>query len=205
LVDHAFRGYTTPIFPTGMYFGLLAITGTWTPSTAYTVGQEIVPATANGRMYVCTAAGTSYTTAPTWPTTPGGTVTETSGPTWKEMTVLLQTGAFAAGSLVEASYGSYARASYAPGATQWTATQGGDSGASTGTTGETQNVAAITFPGPTSAQAGQIGGCFIADGATVGAGNSNVLFTAVLTAPKTINNGDAAPNFPAGAFTLTWS
>ena len=45
-------------------------------STAYGVGQQVVPTTLNGFVYECTVAGTSNSSAPTWPTTIGGTVTD---------------------------------------------------------------------------------------------------------------------------------
>lgn len=41
---------------------------TWTPSTAYSVGDTIVPTTPNGRVYRCVIAGTSLTTEPDFPT-----------------------------------------------------------------------------------------------------------------------------------------
>lgn len=47
-------------------------------STAYTVGQSVVPATPNGYRYVCTTAGTSAGTIPTWGTILNGTTTDGS-------------------------------------------------------------------------------------------------------------------------------
>jgi hypothetical protein len=41
--------------------------GVWTASTAYSVGDRIVPVTPNGRVYECRTAGTSGTTEPGWP------------------------------------------------------------------------------------------------------------------------------------------
>lgn len=55
----------------------------WAASTAYTVGQVIVPPTRTGHVYKCTTAGTSGASAPTFPTTAGGTVTD-GGVTWTE-------------------------------------------------------------------------------------------------------------------------
>lgn len=43
----------------------------WTASTAYAVGDRIIPTTANGRVYEARRAGTSGTTEPEWPTWPG--------------------------------------------------------------------------------------------------------------------------------------
>lgn len=45
-------------------------------STAYTVGDIVVPATPNGYYYVASAAGTSGGTIPTFPTTEGDTVVD---------------------------------------------------------------------------------------------------------------------------------
>lgn len=50
---------------------------TWETSTAYGVGEQIVPTALNGFIYECTVAGTSHAaTEPTWPTTIGNTVTD---------------------------------------------------------------------------------------------------------------------------------
>lgn len=47
----------------------------WVASTAYSVGQQIVPTLLNGFVYQCVVAGSSHaTTEPTWPTTLGQTV-----------------------------------------------------------------------------------------------------------------------------------
>lgn len=49
----------------------------WEDTTAYGVGQQVVPTTLNGFVFECTVAGTSHaTTEPTWPTTIGNTVTD---------------------------------------------------------------------------------------------------------------------------------
>jgi hypothetical protein len=68
--------------------------GTWAAATAYRAivrthelgvsmaKKWVIPATANGYFYECTVAGTSAGSAPTWPTTPGATVTD-GGVTWK--------------------------------------------------------------------------------------------------------------------------
>lgn len=45
-------------------------------STAYSLGDRVEPATANGFIYECTTAGTSDSSEPTMPTTVGATVTD---------------------------------------------------------------------------------------------------------------------------------
>lgn len=49
----------------------------WKASTAYSLGALVEPTTPNTYKYVCTTAGTSDSSEPTWPTTPlGSTVTD---------------------------------------------------------------------------------------------------------------------------------
>lgn len=91
----------------------------------------------------------------------------------------------------EVTGGSYARVSLNPSNTNWTSTQGGTSGASTGTGGTATNAVAVTFPAPT-ADWGTSGTPVIAfgffDATTAGnlkawefltTANSKFLFTAV--------------------------
>lgn len=39
----------------------------WTASTAYVVGDKVIPTVSNGRLYLCIIAGTSDTVEPGWP------------------------------------------------------------------------------------------------------------------------------------------
>lgn len=103
-----------------------------------------------------------------------------------------------AGGGTEVSGGSYARVNLAPSDSNWTATQGGTTGASSGTTGHTDNAVAITFPAPT-ANWGVVTHMALSDAPTGG----NLLIHGALTTPKTVNNGDPAPKFNGGEFDFT--
>jgi hypothetical protein len=46
----------------------------WTTATGVAVGDVIQPTTANGHRYVCTEAGTTGATEPTWPTSRDGLI-----------------------------------------------------------------------------------------------------------------------------------
>lgn len=48
----------------------------WAATTAYSLGDRVVPTSSNGFYYECTTAGTSAGTEPTWPTTIGNTVVD---------------------------------------------------------------------------------------------------------------------------------
>lgn len=98
----------------------------------------------------------------------------------------------------EVSGGSYARVAVTAGLTQWAGTQSaGSTAASSGTGGTTSNNATITFPAPT-ANWGTVTCWGILDASSAG----NLWIYSALTVSKTINNGDAAPSFAAGAATF---
>jgi hypothetical protein len=105
-----------------------------------------------------------------------------------------------AGGGTEVTGGSYARALVGPSTSAWTATQGGTAGASSGTGGQSANAADIPFPLPT-ANWGVVTHFGIFDAVTSG----NLLMWAALAASKTVNSGDAAPKFVAGALTVTFA
>lgn len=102
----------------------------------------------------------------------------------------------------EVSGGSYARQGTTSSLANWAGTQGaGTTSASsnaTGSSGTTSNNNAITYPSPTATW-GTITGFCQHDAVSGG----NELIYAPLTTPKTVNNGDAAPSFAAGALTIT--
>ena len=56
----------------------------WASTTAYVVGNVRRKVSDNGHAYMCVVAGISGGSEPTWPTTPGGTVTD-GGVTWAEV------------------------------------------------------------------------------------------------------------------------
>lgn len=97
----------------------------------------------------------------------------------------------------EVTGGSYARVNLAPSTSNWANTQNSGTTASSGTSGTTSNSSTITFPSPT-ANWGTITHMAAFDASSAG----NMLFWAALTASKTVNNGDAAPSFSAGALTF---
>lgn len=101
---------------------------------------------------------------------------------------------------VEVTGGAYARVNLAPLDTNWKATQGGTSGASSGTGGVTANAVQITFPAPT-ANWGTVTHFGIFDAASAG----NLLIWDALTAARTILNGDPAPSFAIDALQITVS
>lgn len=55
---------------------MIAGVNQWRASVAVVVDQRVPPTTPNGHNYKCTTAGTTGATEPTWPTTPGSTVTD---------------------------------------------------------------------------------------------------------------------------------
>lgn len=101
----------------------------------------------------------------------------------------------------EVTGGSYARVSVARSLANFAGTQSaGSTTASTGTGGVTSNNNAITFPAPT-ANWGVVTHWGVFDASSGG----NLVFHGALTTSKTVNNGDAAPSFPAASFVLTFA
>lgn len=103
-----------------------------------------------------------------------------------------------AGAGTEVSGGAYARVNLPPLDTNWTATQGGTTGESTGTVGHTDNAVEIVFPAPTATW-GTVVAFAIFDAAVSG----NMLVHGALTTAKTVNSGDPAPKFVVGDLDFT--
>lgn len=145
-IDSEYRAQTVT-YPATRYAGLIVATAGQSPrSTAVTSGQYTVPATLNGRLYKCTTAGTTGSGEPTWPVTAGGTVTDGSA-VWTEQTTALY-----AGTIPEGSATGYARVAISSSLAAWSGTQSsGSTVASTGTSGQISNNAAINFAQVTTA------------------------------------------------------
>lgn len=90
----------------------------------------------------------------------------------------------------EVTGGSYARVAVTQLDANWNAPVAGN--------GQSDNVNIITFPAPT-ANWGIATHWALFDAASAG----NLLIHGALTTPKTINNGDPAPKFPAGTLVVT--
>lgn len=196
ILDARWRGQSIT-WPATDYFALICATKGYSSaarSASVTVGDTIIPTTPNGHLYRCSATtGNTGSGEPTWPTTAGGTVTD-GGVTWTEMTPDFEAGT----NLTEVTGGSYARASLAASLADFAGSQSaGSTTASTGTNGTTSNNVSITYAGP-SANWGVIFGVVVYDASS--SGNPWDWFP--LTTPKTINNGDPAPSFTAGAMTF---
>lgn len=100
----------------------------------------------------------------------------------------------ASGTEVSTSSTGYARVGVTAGLTQWAGTQSaGSTSASSGSGGTTSNNATITFGTPVG-NWGTVQSVGWTDAST--AGNRWICIN--LTASKNVNNGDAAPTFPAG-------
>lgn len=93
---------------------------------------------------------------------------------------------------VEVSGGNYARIQVAQADAQWNAPVGGN--------GLFDNVNDIVFPAP-NANWGTVAAFAILDNSSGG----NMLIKKTLTTPKTVNNGDPAPKFVAGALDVTFA
>ena len=103
-----------------------------------------------------------------------------------------------AGGGTEVSSGSYARVNLAPADANWAATQGGVSGNSSGTGGQTSNAAVVTFPAP-SADWGAVTHWGLCDASSGG----NLWFAAPLATARVILNGDPPPSFDVAALGIS--
>jgi hypothetical protein len=198
LVDHVHRN-TSYAAPTVAAHALILATRGYSSnvrSAVVSIGDTVIPTTPNGRLYKCTTGGTCGAGEPTWGTVNGGTTADGTA-VWTEQYTAMKAGTFTE----VANSGGYARASLNQSTTNWANTQNSGSGASSGTSDTTSNSVAITFPAPTG-NWGVIFGVVQLDSAVYGGGNA--LLRAVLTTPKTVNNGDPAPSIAIGALSFQY-
>jgi len=189
-IDNEYRGQSNT-FPATRYVGLIVASAGQSPrSTAVTSGQYTVPAALNGRLYKCTTAGTTGSTEPTWPTTAAGTVTDGTA-VWTEQTTALYSG-----TIPEGSATGYARIAIASSLAAWSGTQGaGTTVASSGSSGQVSNNAAISFAQVTTSL-GLVVGFAMYDALT--SGNAWEFAIQSSGTPTTIG-ANISPNIAAGA------
>lgn len=96
----------------------------------------------------------------------------------------------------EVTGGSYARVAFTNNTTNWANTQASGTGVSSGTSGTTSNLTAITFPTP-SASWGTVVEVCVFDASTSG----NLLWRQALSVAKTVNSGDTV-DFPVASLTF---
>lgn len=196
IIDWLLRGQAfTP--PATVYIAAIRATAGVSPrSTAVNVGQTTVPNTPNGRLYKCTTAGTTGSGEPAWGGTANSTTSDGSA-VWTEASSDFESNSAVITS-AEMTGGGYARASVASSLANWAGTQSsGSTVASSGSSATTSNNGSIAFPTP-SANWGVLSAWVMYDASSGG----NALTYAVLTNPKTVNNGDPAPVFSAGSLTF---
>lgn len=172
--------------PLALYVGLIRATRGYSNqirSTSVSVGDTVIPASPNGRIYRCITAGTTGASEPSWPTTDDGQVADGTA-VWTEMYSELE--GFSA-NVTEVSGGGYARQQNDPADANWAGT----------TAGQSENSVAITYPAPT-ADWGVIWGWFLADALTAG----NKFIYAPLSTPRSVMNNDPAPSFAIGAIDI---
>lgn len=199
--------------PLTLYMALFVINkGLRLNNTAYSVG-DVVSLTANGgaggdtrqHLYRCSTAGTSAASQSGFLGVPGEAITDGSAVFTEIGPVFDSNTGFPAG-LTEVVGGSYARvrvsASTFLALGDFAGTQGaGTTTSSTGSGGTTSNNNVIVFAAPTgnwASGSAQIGACALYDQPTGG----NLYDWGVLSVPKTVNAGDAAPSFAAAAFAV---
>lgn len=192
--DAVWRGQSLGA-PANMHVALLLSThGPRANSTTYALNNTISVACSDGKIHLfkCTTAGTSNASQPAGYTGAADQVINDGTAVFTEQTSALDAGT----AMVEPSGGAYARVQIASSLANWSGTQGaGTTTASTGTGGEVSNNNSVAFPAPVGANWGFAWGLAYYDASTAG----NAWAWGPLGTPKTINDGDSAPTFPAAA------
>jgi hypothetical protein len=183
--------------PSTAYFALFTCSrGERANSTTYALNDTaVVKIGAAYSFYKCTTAGNTAAALPGYTGARGEAITDGTA-VFTEQSATLDAGTF-----TEVTGGAYARVGVAASLANFSGTQGaGTTAASNGTTGTTSNNGAIAFPAPTAQwhpAGGAVVGVAVFDAATGG----NPWHWSIMSAPKNINNGDAAPTIAAN----TWS
>jgi hypothetical protein len=185
--------------PANTYIALYTCTnGVIARSTAYSLSNTVVVSAADGKyhLYKVTTAGTTASSAPAYPGAAGEVITDGTA------VLTEQDAALGANTGVEVSGGSYARVAVASSLANWAGTQGaGTTAASSGTSGQSSNNGAVSFPTSTAAWAtapAMVWGIGIYDASTSG----NLLAWGPLTTPQNVGSG-ATFSFSAAQVTFT--
>lgn len=186
IADFLYRGQAlTP--PATYYVALFTCTnGIIARSTAYAVGKTVVAMTSDGtyHLYSCTSAGTSSSTAVTYPGVSGEVITDGTA-TFTEQTNAVKAGT----ALVEPTGGAYARVAVTPSLTNFSGTQGtGTTAVSSGTTGFTANNAQINFV-TTTANWATAPAMVWASGTYDAATGGNLYHVSTISVPVSIGTG----------------
>jgi hypothetical protein len=196
LLDWFLRGQVfTP--PATSYYALLTSTkGPRTNSTVYALNDTLSVIANDGlnHLYKCTTGGTTAAAqAALYPGAANEVIIDGTA-TFTEQDAAIRAGS----ACVEPVGGSYSRVAIAASLANWSGTQGaGTTAASTGTSGSSSNNVTVAFPAPTG-QWGFMWGFALFDAPTGG----NMYYPSPLVIAKTVNNGDAAPTFPANTLII---
>lgn len=199
LIDWLRRGQAYTPATANFSQGLLTSTrGPRANSTVYALNDTLSLTANDGKthLYKVTTAGTSAAAQSTlYPGVGGEVITDGTA------VMTEQLAAMRAGTVVEASYAGYARANSAASMANWAGTQGaGTTVSSTGTgVPTTSNNNILTFGTTNTGTTAYVWATASFDATTGG----NMLEIEPLTTVKTINNGDPAPTFAAGALTTS--
>lgn len=200
LVDWLRRGQAYTPATANFSVGLLTSTkGPRGNSTAYALNDTVSLTASDSKthLYKCTTAGTSAAAqGALYPGVNGEVITDGTAVFTEQAAVLR------AGTAVEASYTGYARANLAASLTNWAGTQSvGSTVASSGTgVPTTSNNSTLTFGAAATSGPSYVWATATFDATTAG----NMLEIEPLNVTKTINNGDPAPTFAAGALSTSY-
>lgn len=199
-VDWLRRGQAYTPATANFSVGLLTSTkGPRTSSTVYALNDTYSLTANDGKthLYKCTTAGTTAAAQSTlYPGANGEAITDGTA------VFTEQAAAIRAGTVVEASYTGYARSNSAASLANWAGTQSAGSTVASSGTGvpTTSNNNTLTFGASNTGSTAFVWATATFDATSAG----NMLEVSPLSVVKTINNGDPAPTFAAGAMTTSY-